>query len=255
MVRFELNSYHENVMHKSVFLTLIALLLPYVAKADQGNFQIDLGLFYAHKRLWRGALIWDAPTLMGGPRFTFFNFLTLAGPNISIFHEFEKAGKLSLGASYFEDNEPNGPVIKFKSKDEDFKNSRSATIDTFIKYEYRYKWFFSSSIEYHRDIKRSKGNYSYVEFSTSFIPSISVGVGQGFGDRKNNMYVYGRQAVGGTAHTEYFISYFKKELIFGGNFLLKYSLSTINKKTNEQADYIRGDGQQNQLTAGIFWKF
>ncbi|PIP88916.1 MAG: hypothetical protein COW01_05000 [Bdellovibrionales bacterium CG12_big_fil_rev_8_21_14_0_65_38_15] len=242
-------------MHKIISIIAFFLLSTFAAFADQGAVEINLGAFYSHKRIWRGALIWNAPTLMAGPSFTFFNHVTIAGPNLTFFHEIQKGNKVSLGASYFEDNEPNGPVVKFKSQEEDYKNTRSATIDTFIKYEYRYKWFFNTSIEYHKDVKRSEGSYSYIEFATNLIPFIGVGVGQGFGDRDNNQYVYGTGAVGGMTHTEYFVSYFKKELIWDGNLLLKYSHSKINKKTNIQADRIRGNGSQDQFTAGIFWKF
>lgn len=234
---------------------LLSLLFSITAYAEQNAVQIDLGVLYSQKRIWRGALIWDSPLLMAGPRFTFFNHLTLAGPSLTFFHEIQKGSKVSIGVSYFDDNEPNGPVIKFKSQEEDFKNTRSATIDTFIKYEFRYKWFFNSSIEYHKDVKRSEGSYTYLEVGTNLIPFIGVGVGQGFGDRSNNLYVYGAGAVGGKTHTEYYVSYFKKELIFNGNLLLKYSRSKINKKTNIQADRIRGNGSLNQITAGLFWKF
>lgn len=235
-------------------LSLLFFSAGLVAQNKNNKVQVDLGLFYSQKSLYRGALIWDSPMLGAGPRFTFFNAITLAGPGLTFFKEFLPGQTLSLGLSYFDDNEPGGPFIFFKDETVDFKNKRGATIDSFLAYEFRFKWMFATKLEFHQDLKRNKGKYLYYEFSTNLIPFVGVGFAAGLGDKKNNQYVYGPDGSGGLGHVDYFVSHFRKGFLpWGGNLLLKYTRVTISKDSNSNADFIRGIDSHDQFNIGAFW--
>ncbi len=237
-----------------VFVALNLISFTSLAQDNNKKFKIDLGLFYSQKNLYRGALIWDAPMIGAGPRFTFFNFITLAGPGLTFFKEFLPGQTLSLGLSYFDDNEPGGPFIFFKDEAVDFKNKRGATVDSFIAYEFKLKWMFAAKVELHQDLKRNKGKYLYNEFSTNLIPYIGLGAATGIGNKKNNQYVYGPEGSGGLGHIDYFISHFRKDFLpWGGNLLLKYTRVTITKDTNGNSDFIRGNDSHDQFNIGAFW--
>jgi hypothetical protein len=236
------------------FALILFSLLPSLAWTND-NIAINLGIFYAEKRIYRGALIWDAPIIAAGPSFTFFKTVQLGAGGLSLGSEIAAGHTLSLGVSTFNDNAPDGPIIKLADDEEDFKNRRRSTIDASLKYEYRFERFFSWSLAYHKDIKRHNGSYLFTGVSTSIIPFITLGTGIGLGDRATNQYVYGAGACGGLGHWDSYASLFLPILPWEGRLRVVYNYSTIKKESNAYADFIRGERNNTNLNAMALWSF
>lgn len=243
---------------KILVFTLIVLLgsFSFAQKASKKKaVQTSLAIAYSHKRLYRGALIWDAPLVAMGPSFTFYNTLSLGKGGLSIFKNWKRAHKLTLGILPFDDNEPNGPVIKLKKVQEDFKNQRASTFGAYLKYDYRYKKYISISLSYHQDLKRHKGSYFESKISTSVIPFVSLGIGADSGDAASNQFAYGPEGVSGLGHGQAFINVMLPFLPGKGVLMLNFSRSQIIQTENTQADFVRGRKTNHNISTVAFWNF
>lgn len=252
------NCDRELVMKKQDVLIALIFLgcgLSYAQESSSKKVQISAAAAYTQRRIYRGALIWDAPIMAVGPGLVLYNTVSLGQGGLSIFKNFNKQHTVRLGFSYFDDNEPSGPVLKLRDSEEDFKNQRRSTFGTYLKYDFKYKQFISTSISYHQDLKRHYGNYFYGSVATSIIPFFSFGTGLGYGSADSNKYTYGPEGKDGFTHFEYFGRAFFPFLPGKGVLSIIGSVSHIILDENKHADYIRGNSRNNNLSIVASWRF
>ena len=231
-------------------LVVLFFLSEIVSAAD--NVQITLAAFASSKQVYRGALIWDTPSLMAGPSFTFFNKVRLGGGRggLSIFNTFAEYHTFSLSASYFDDNEP---LLPFEDKPLDFKNQRRATFGSTLTYRFSYQRAFNVVLAHSKDLKRHHGHYTNINISGSLIPLVTFGSALGIGDRDNNAYVYGPESAGGIGHHDVFVSVMLPFLPGGGRMIINNNYSKITKSANYNADYIRGNKSNFVMSMVCLW--
>lgn len=238
------------------FLIILCLFSSFVTFAESAKpFKMNLAVAYTHKRVFRGALIWDAPIMGIGPSFVFYDTVSIGGGGFAIYKKFDKRHKISFGSSMFDDNGPNGPVFIIKKKQENFKNKRLGTYGAFFKYEYRFRQFFSAAISYEQDLKVHYGSYLNATLTTSIIPFITLGVVGSTGSTGANTYAYGGEGVSGVGHTEYFASLMLPILPYKGIFIFKVARSKIIQEANYNADFVRGNRKNSTGTMLAMWSF
>ncbi len=151
---------------------------------------------------------------------------------------------------------PGFPLIKLKSKDLDYKNTRESTWGLYLSHEYKKKFehrYIKFKSSFHKDLNEHHGNYFNLDASASFIPLVSIGIGAGFGDLKNNSYVYGNGAVGGLAHLDYKAGLFIPFLPLGGIMIMNYTRSQITQGENVMSSYIRGKKSNSKYSLVAIW--
>jgi len=237
-----------------LFLILLSILIPKAfAQEAPKAVRITVAAVYLSKRIYRGALIWDAPIMAAGPSFVFYDKVSLGQGGLSVFKKFAHFHTATLGATFFNDNQPNGPILKLKNRASDFKNQRGSTYGVYLKHDFKFKRYMATSLTYFLDLRRNHGNYANARISTSMIPFLTVGAGLGWGDLNNNKYVYGPEAMSGLGHIDGFVSAMLPGLPWHGRLSLNYSLSQIAKITNQQADYIRGNDLNSFVSFAAMW--
>tara|TARA_R110000868_G_scaffold379542_2_gene645415 strand:- start:4724 stop:5452 length:729 start_codon:yes stop_codon:yes gene_type:complete len=240
-----------------IVLTALALLFGSISFAQDRSkaVRVNLGVFYSQRSIYRGALIWDGAILAAGPSFILYDRISVGAGGLSAFKRFGEFHTVTIGFSYFDDNEPSGPVLKLSNSVEDYKNQRSATFGSYLKYDYRNEQYIAFSSELHKDLKRHKGLYSYNKLSTSILPFLTLGIAYGIGDSNNNKYVYGPEGTSGGAHFDYLASVMLPILPWQGRLIMSYTYITITKSENIAADYIRGLESNEQISLGAMWSF
>ena len=238
------------------FLMFVVLLYMEGSFAqDSGRaVQVSLATVYSHNRIFRGALIWDAPIMAIGPNFTFYNIVSLGQGGLSIFKKIGNHQTISIGLTAFDDNEPNGPVLTLEEREEDFKNQRSSTFGTYLKYDFRFRQLIAISLSYQKDLKRHNGSYLNSRISTSIIPFITLGFGGSLGDKKSNQYAYGPEGISGTGHIETFAGLMLPILPWRGRLILNYKRTKISKGRNANADYVRGNKTNQNFSIIATWR-
>lgn len=237
-------------------LLLIVLINSVNTFAEDSWVDITAGAFYRQRSVYRGALIWDAPTLAIGPSFKFFNFISFgAGGGLSFYKRFAERHKVSLGLRAYDDNGPNGPVIELGDEEEDYKNLRGSTFETYLQYDFKYGRYVNTVLTYYKDIKRHKGNFTNLKISTAVIPFFNIGASFGVGDARHNRYLYGPEGTSGLGYYDLFSTLFLPFLPWKGRLLITYTTSKITQTENQQADYIRGQDRNNNFSVGALWSF
>lgn len=240
-------------------LLIIIFTLPVPGKAQhrprtKSDFEVSLNALYSQKRVFRGALIWDAPTLMVLPSFDLFNMINIGrGGALAIYRQYENH-RFSIGIRPFEDNGPSAIAIKLKNSNEDFKNQRSSSLETSFQYEYRLRPYFRGTINYHKELIRHYGNYLQLGTRLSPFPLTNIGVVLGIGDREHNKYVYGPEGSAGLGHTDFNLGLRLPFLPWHGQLILNLRHSIINKIENFNADYIRGQRKNSILSIMATWR-
>lgn len=218
--------------------------------------ETSLGAFYSDKRVYRGALIWEAPVAIVAPSFIINDFLSIGqGGGISVFKSFGESQKVTLGYSYFDDNEPNGPVIELGEAEEDFKNKRKPTQGAFLRYDYKRRGVFSLGLEYHKDWMRHSGNYVYIRLGSTITPFFRYGIGAGIGDARHNRYVYGESGEGGVAHQDIHLGLFLPFLPWRGVLMMNWTRTQISQRENINAEFIRGKEINRAFSVIAVWRF
>lgn len=200
-------------------------------------------------------MIWDAPIAVAGLSMVLFNTVIIGeeGGGIGLFQKVGTNSRISIGYTYFDDNEPNFPALKMTSKDEDFKNTRTPTYGTYFNFRWNYKRLLLISIAYHKDLKAHHGDYIYSRLMTSAIPFITFGLGLGHGDHKNNKYIYGFDGTYGFGHADFFASLRLPLLPGKGQLIVSFRQSSIIKNRNQNADRIRGKNLVRYGTLSAMW--
>lgn len=226
------------------FIAIIFSSVCYSASIDAG-----FGLFYSEKRIHRGALIWDSPILALSPNITLFDVFTIgpfgAGFNLSNKHS---PHKFFIGFNQFNDR-PNGPIIKLKPIPDDYKTQRGLTYETSFRYDYWLDRWLNFSLAYHKDIKLHRGNYGNTGLSIRFY-FLTIGTLIGIGDRRHNQFIYGPEGETGVAHRDSFASLALPILPWKGVLITSFTYSTIPNDANAYADYIRGQGNNTNISVG-----
>lgn len=242
-------------MKKILVIATFLFAAPIFSQESSKAVRINLGVFYSQRNVYRGALIWDAPVMAAGPSFVFYDTVSLGAGGLSVFKKLGEMHTFTLGASMFDDNEPSGPILKLKDSVEDFKNKRSSTFGTYIKYDFHFKQYVATSLEFHKDLKRHKGVYTYVKVSTSIVPFVTIGIGHGIGDDRNNHYVYGADGKSGSGHFDMFASLMLPILPWSGRLMLNYAYTQITQQQNVDANFVRGRKANDLVSVGALWSF
>jgi hypothetical protein len=222
-------------------------------KESRGNFSMSLNAIYSGKRIYRGALIWDAPIALVMPGFTLFNVFGLGHGGLSFFKQLNQQHRLALGYSSFDDNRPSGPVWRIKDSEEDYKNLRAESSAIYLLYSYKNRPHFNFMVRIERGVKAHQALYLYSKISTSPLPFTTIGVATGVGERDHNRYIYGDSAVSGLAHVDSFISAMLPFLPWQGRLILNLSYSTVAKRINRDAEYILSNKGESNFGAVASW--
>lgn len=226
------------------------ILIPMTLFAEDKNWQFSTGILYNSARLYRGALIWPAPSIMPLLGVSYKN-LALNGPGFT-YNIPSKKTNISFGLAYFNDGPP---LIPLKNHHKDFRNERAGVYDGFfnINYEFipRFKlnWLNSKAINTHY------GFYSAASIQIPLIPFFSFTYLMAYADGKNNRYVYGPEARAGLAHHDFSINLFLPFLPWKGILTTKYTLSRIALDTNKNAHYVRATDKPQVVTSMCLWSF
>lgn len=243
---------------RNLLLTCLLLIaqqaMAQTRQRESSAFQMNLGVVYSGNISYRGALVWDAPIAVIGPSFVFFDAISLGAGGLSVFKRFGDYHKLAIGLNTFNDDEPNFPAIRLKSSSEDYKNQRAETFGTYLKYDFRVRQFVAISLSYQKDLKRHEGNIIGARVSTSIIPFVTVGLDGDYADGKANRYAYGLEAISGVGHLTKFVSIMLPILPWQGRLITSFNHSKILKNTNAQADYVRGDQTNSNLSFIANWR-
>ncbi len=242
-------------------MKFLVLLIPLLLLANQPpkprpkkDFQFSAVGVFSSKIVYRGALIWNSPIMVIGPGLTIYDTLSLGRGGLNLKKQLGEH-KLQFGSEFFND-EPGFPLIKLKSKDLDFKNTRQSTWGLYLTHEYKKKFeknFIKFTSSFHKDLNEHHGNYFYFDAQASFIPLISLGIAGGFGDLRNNTYVYGTGALGGLAHIDYKLGVFIPFLPWGGIMIMNYTRSQIAQDENVFSSYIRGKKSNSKYSVVAIW--
>ncbi len=219
------------------------------------NLKLSFGFILISNTSYRGALTYDAPLIFVGPRIILFNKLEFKGRGFVYTESFKKRHKLSTSIYYFNDEPPKGPVILLKNQEEkSYRNARRGTWDASIRYTYKYKRLFDFSLDYHKNIKGQSDNYIAVGFSTGIFKYVTFKVEFGIGDKASNKYAYGPEGVSGLGHINYSLSSFFPILPWRGRLIPSYTVSTIQQKQNQNADFVRGENINDTFNIVFSWK-
>lgn len=226
------------------------LLVACNAFAQKKESNYTLGVAYVSKMVHQGALLYDAPIVAPVIGFTYRDRISFGLGGLQAYTRFGKFQKLSLSIPYFRDY-PMG-VYQPGKKDRDFKNQRRASVGAALRYNVDLS-FLNMEAYYQRNININAGDYYYGKAMVAFLPILRLGFGYGFGDEKNNRYIYGKGAISGSGHRDYIASFFWP--VMNGIFTLNYSHSQIIQKANQQADYIRNKSTNSVFSSTLSWSF
>jgi hypothetical protein len=208
------------------------------------------------KSLLRGAETWPDPSAIVSPAFSFYDRFHLRGPNavVSLLGRFGGKYHLSLGGRYVDDNKP---LVRFKSREEDYRNERSGATELFSHFHLA-PWgnrFLRWEIEYAKEIHRHYGSYGFTTLSLPVFKFTQLRVGAGFGDKKHSEWLYGKSGSGGLLHTEIGIEHNLVKLPWRGVIHQTLTFHHIEKEANKSAYYIRGNSTNLVYNLRVLWLF
>lgn len=219
------------------------------------KFKMSLALIANSKTIRKGAEIWPHSTVFPGVSITFFDKVTIAGPRI-IYHPFDRKHFLDLKMGFYWSDDGK-PFLKFDSHNEDHRNSRKGTIESYLgfKYKFGYRKKFYLGFNLYRDLKVSDGLYTELLAGIPIAPYTSLGQKLGFGEKSYNEYYYGAGAESGGAYYGVFIKGVVPHLPWKGIIFITGEYTTIISGTNRHADRIRGRYSHFKLSGLLSWNF
>lgn len=237
-----------------VFLIFIHLGVAKEKKAQtqkKKNFKLLTTVMFSTQRVFRGALTWPGAYAFPGIGVELFNKIRLTGPRILFFHKV-RPWTFSAGIHYFDDRKP---WLRFSGHEEGFRNQRKATINSFVGFKVKFFKHARYELQFHQDLKASKGVYFKSKLSVPIAPFTSLGVTLGYGDSKNNRYVYGPLARAGLGHKDFFARLVIPFLPYGGVWINKFTVVRIHMAQNKNAGYVRSDDRPKVFHSMANWSF
>tara|TARA_R110002072_G_scaffold64203_4_gene159636 strand:+ start:80188 stop:80877 length:690 start_codon:yes stop_codon:yes gene_type:complete len=203
--------------------------------------------------VFRGAVTYSKPSAIAGPSFIFFDTITIAGP--SLFYSYGNPRKdkfiFKLGVKYVDDGVP----LFVSSSKEDFKNQRRNTVElsSDLQYSFGKKNKFGFGLQFHKDIKRHKK--SLIEFNAKapILPFTSLKLLTSFAQKEMNQYIYGPSSTSGAAYTSANIDIVIPFVPWEGIAKVGVVHTWVMKESNENAEYIRGDGKNFHSYFRLIW--
>jgi hypothetical protein len=210
---------------------------------------------FSTQSIYRGAQIWPYPTMMIGPGLLFFDkHLKVFGPSVSydFFPERESVFKLEIGARYFNDDRP---WIRFNDHEEDYRNQRSDSIDSNIKFSYAFgpKKKFEVGAMVSRELYRFKGTYSEFRLQAPLFPLTKISGKVSVADSRYNKYLYGPTSLSGTGYAALGLTIVIPFVPWDGIIINNFEQSWVTQTTNRNADYVRGNGDHFQFSTRWMW--
>jgi len=238
-------------MKKILLLTLLVLISSLTfSKA----IQINPGLVFVSQQVRRGVLVWNGSMIIGGPSFVFFDKISLRGQDGLSLQHTVGVHQFRLGIMIFDDSAPQGPVIELGSEKEDYKNLRQATFESTFTYTYNQRGRFSAQLSASKDHKNN-GHYFSLSSNISPFPLWRVGTTFGFGNSKQNRYLYGPEGKGGLGHYDFFTSYMIPWILpKKGVLIMRYTRSQVARGVNRHSFFTRGEYKHDTFFTGAFWR-
>lgn len=233
--------------------SLFLLILCGPTQADL--FNISMMAMFNSQSIHRGAQIWPDPSAFAGPGLLFFDKkLKIFGPSLiyDFFPERESQIKLEAGFRYFEDQRP---WIRFKSREEDYRNQRRTSTETNLKFSYAfgYRNKFELGAFIAREIYRFNGHYTELRAQTPLLPFTTLAAKASFADDRFNQYLYGPTSASGIGYHALELKLVIPFVPWDGIIINSLEQSWVSQSQNENADYVRGDGDHLTFTTRWIW--
>lgn len=227
---------------------LIALTTPLHAEVKDWKF--TTGLIYQSSKIYRGAWIWPAPSIMPMLGIS-YKRLSIHGPGLVLNIPYQKFS-FQFGTSYFNDGPPLFPL---KKRRKDFRNQRHGVYEAILGGTWEFWPRFKLGLNASKALTNHHGIYGIANLQIPLIPFVSSGYAIGWGNRKANQYAYGPEAISGTAHRDFNISLALPFLPWGGILVTKYTTSRIHKTVNKKASYVLPSDKPATLSSMANWTF
>ncbi len=231
-------------------ILILAIILPLQLFADERTWKFSTGVFYLSDRIYRGALIWPAASVM--PMFGIsYKNVSINGLGFQLnlpYHKFN----FQMGLQYFNDGPP---LIALQERKKDFRNQRQGVYDATFGIGWEFWPRFKLNINAAKAITTHHGFYSAVALQVPLIPFVSAGYLLALADTRANRYTYGPEAVAGLAHRDFNISLVLPFLPGKGVLITKYTTSRIHQTINKNASYVRPSDKPAVLSSMATWTF
>lgn len=252
-------------MMKRTYFVLILLLINFLVSPfrkfssvhAEDFFSMGVGAGFFSQRVYRGALIWDAPFLIPLLELR-FGQLSVRGPSLLYQVPLEnESWQLSVSTEFFNDNKGQFPMILISKRDqaENYRNQRDSSLGLTLSGQYFFKPKKSSvQLTVSRDFIRYHGLYVLLGFSLPILPFTRLELAQSWAEPQHNRYVYGPTAEGGLAHARYGLRNVLPFIPGGGVLISSLSYHFINRQANQQADYIRDEKANWVFDMFLSWR-
>ena len=237
-------------------MKIILSLIMFISTAyGSENFSLSAMTSFQSQKIYRGAQIWEWPGMTVGVSAVIFKRLEIRGPLID-FHFFERSNNIELdvGLRFFTDSEPMIPLEKgFLNH----RNKRGDALDLLVHYKYKFGWrnLFAIGVDINKELIEHEGSYyrPFIEFP--ILPYTKLSIAAGYGSIEANKFVYGPSAISGLGHLDITLSNVLVQLPWDGIIITQFGVSYVKGQENINADYIRGNDQNNFVSTRIIWKF
>lgn len=229
---------------------VLALILPFQLLAEEKNWKLSTGVFYLSDRIYRGAIIWPAASVMPMLGISYRN-ISINGPGFQLnlpYHKFT----FQTGLQYFNDGPP---LIPLQERKKDFRNQRKGVYDATIGLGWEFWPRFRLNLSAAKAINSHYGFYSLASLQIPLVPFVSAGYALALADTRANRYAYGPEAVAGLAHRDFNISLVLPFLPGKGVLITKYTTSRIHQAANKNASYVRPSDKPAALSSMATWNF
>lgn len=231
-----------------IYWTLFTLIVSSWTFAAEGNWKFSPGLLYTNEKVYRGALVWPAPSIF--PLFGIsYKRLTINGPGFNLVMPWSKL-TFNIGVTYFDDNPP---LIPLREHHKDFRNERKSVYDATSGVTWEMLPRTRLSLMASKAINSHNGFYSALNLQIPLIPFVSAGYTLGYADTKANRYAYGPQARAGLGHRDFNFGVNLPFLPGKGMLMARYTVSRIHLSTNKNASYVRANDKPETLLLMTTW--
>ena len=221
-------------------------------KADKA-FGIQTMAFYSSQQNFRGAVIWPEPIFFPGPMLVFYEKLYLAGPNI-FFSPTKRTDQFQwrVGSQFIDDDDP---PISFGDHEEDFRNRRKSTIETYFQGSYSFgpRKGFRIGTFISRDWKEGNGLHAEFFAGMPLLPFTTLQGRVSFSEKAMSQYIYGPSSQSGVGFSSLGVNGVIPFVPWDGVILVNFTRFWVMQDSNKSADFVRGDSKNNVFSLRVVW--
>jgi len=222
---------------------------------DHSPVKVNLGVFGRTQSVFRGVVVWPAPSMMLGPSLVLWDRLFVLGPMLryKVFPDRRSKWELNLSAIRFDDGKP---WIRLGYHKSGYRNLRPVSYEGSAEFKYKFgeRNLYSIGASAFQDFSTYHGLYGELNFGVPVFPFTSFLLDLGASTPAAAEYAYGAGAKSGLSVVRSSLRVFLPFIPWGGILFSKLSYAHILQSSNQSAYFVQGHDHNWSFETLLSWR-